>query len=88
MTHSFEPYTDLYQYKGTMSHWEDWNSFFEIGTEFLELKAETPKVLYIWGHSFELDVDQKRWERFEEFCRMIGGRDDIFYGTNREVFGV
>ena len=88
VTHSFEPFPDLYQYKGTMSHWEDWDSFFEIGKEFLELKAETPKVLYIWGHSFELDVDQKRWERFSEFCEMIGGRDDIFYGTNREVFGV
>ena len=86
VTGSFEPYEDLYQYKGTMSHWNNWDSFFEIGEKFLKLKAETPKVLYIWGHSFELDAGPKRWERFEEFCRMIAGQDDIFYGTNMEVF--
>ena len=22
---------------------------------------------------------------FEEFCKMMSGRDDIFYGTNRDV---
>jgi hypothetical protein len=23
---------------------------------------------------------------FEEFCRMMSGKDDIFYGTNAQVF--
>ncbi len=85
VTGSFEPYTDLYMYKGTMSHCHNWDSFFEIGQKFLELQTETPKVLYIWGHAFELDVDPKRWEVFEEFCKMISNKDDIFYGTNIEV---
>ena len=26
------------------------------------------------------------WERIERFCQMMSGRDDIFYGTNDEVF--
>ena len=24
-------------------------------------------------------------ERFEEFCAMIAGKEDVFYGTNREL---
>lgn len=24
-------------------------------------------------------------EKFEEFCKLISGREDIFYGTNEEV---
>ena len=85
VTKSFEPFKDLYQYEGTMSHCENWDSFFEIGKKFLEVETETPKVLYIWGHAFELDVDPKRWEIFEEFCKMISNKDDVFYGTNLEV---
>ena len=52
----------------------------------MNLQTDKPQLLYIWGHSFELDVDSKRWEQFEEFCDLISGRNDIFYGTNKEVF--
>ena len=41
-------------------------------------------VLYIWGHSYEFDVDDT-WNRFEDFLKLISGRGDIFYGTNREI---
>lgn len=83
---TFDTNKDMYQYEGTMSHCENWDSFFEIGEKFLNLQTEKPKIMYIWGHSFELDVDPKRWERFEEFCKWISGKSDIFYGTNKEVF--
>ena len=49
------------------------------------MKPDTLKIFYIWGHSYELE-DVAYWERMEEFCKKISGRDDIFYGTNREVF--
>ena len=85
VTKSFEPYQDLYQYKGTLYHHGNWNELFETGKAFLELKADTPKVFYIWGHSYEFDIYPERWEQFEEFCKMMSGHDDIFYGTNIEV---
>lgn len=85
VTHSFEPYEDLYQFKGTAYHHADWNDLFDFGKNFLELKADTPKILYIWGHSYEFDIFPERWERFEEFCAMISNKDDVFYGTNLEV---
>ena len=84
-TNSFEPYSDLYQYKGTLYHHEEWDKLFKMGEEFLSLKANTPKVFYIWGHAYEFDIYPERWEMFDEFCRMMSGKDDIFYGTNLEV---
>lgn len=85
VTKSFEPYDDLYQYKGTLYHHGCWDSLFDMGREFLELKADTPKVFYIWGHAYEFDIYPERWEMFEEFCKMMSGKSDIFYGTNLEI---
>lgn len=85
VTESFEPYEDLYQYKGTLQHHRYWDVLFEKGKEFVELKTDTPKVFYIWGHSFEFDIFPERWKLFEEFCEMVSKRTDIFYGTNKEV---
>ena len=85
VTKSFEPFTDLYQYQGTLYHHEDWDILFDMGKKFLELKTDTPKVFYIWGHSYEFDIYPERWQQFEEFCKMISNQPDIFYGTNKEV---
>ncbi len=84
-TQSFEPFEDLYQYQGTLYHHAQWDRLFDMGREFLELKTDTPKVFYIWGHAYEFDIYPERWAQFEEFCRMISGQSGIFYGTNKEV---
>ena len=57
---------------------------FRLGEAFLQMKADTPQIFYVWGHAYELDI-RDEWGRFEEFCRMMAGAADIFYGTNREV---
>jgi len=85
VTKSFEPYPDLYQYKGTVYHHIHFDEMFELGRQFLELKADTPKTFYIWGHAYEFDIFPERWAKMEEFCKMMSGHDDIFYGTNLEV---
>lgn len=67
-------------------HHSDPNAFQYI-EDFLALAPEKmtePKMLYIWGHSYEFEVD-RNWDRIEEICRLLSGKDDIFYGTNREV---
>lgn len=84
-TKSFEPFNDLYQYKGSLYHHEEWDLLFDMGRKFLELETNTPKVFYIWGHSYEFDIYPERWKQFEEFCKMISNRSDIFYGTNKEI---
>ena len=86
-TLGFDPYPDLYQYKGSIHHHGQWDKLFELGEKFLELKADTPQVFYIWGHSYEFDIYPERWEMFDEFCKMMSNHDDIFYGTNLEILG-
>ncbi len=80
---SFDPQDNLYEFKPTVYHHE-FDKMIETGRKFLELEADTPKLLYIWGHSYEFDI-YNRWAEFEEFCKLISGRSDIFYGTNKEV---
>ena len=57
-----------------------------LAEEFLTLEAEEPQLFYIWGHSYELDVDEKIWAQFERFCERIAGRKDILYATTDEAF--
>ncbi|MBQ9974911.1 MAG: polysaccharide deacetylase family protein [Clostridia bacterium] len=84
-TRSFELPKSLMLLDPTISHREI--SVREgLAREFLSLEADTPKLFYVWGHSYELDVDESVWTDFERFCELISGRDDIFYGTNDEVF--
>lgn len=84
-TGNFDIPQDMYELKGSIYHHKEWNKLFETGQRFLELEADKPQIMYIWGHAYEFDIYPERWEIFEEFCRMMSGRNDIFYGTNREV---
>ena len=44
-----------------------------------------PRLFYLWGHSYEFDTNDN-WNVIEEFCEFIGGRDDIWYATNGEIY--
>lgn len=57
----------------------------EIVDKFLALEADEPQLLYIWGHSYELDAELITWEKFEEVCKKLSGKEDIFYCTNKEA---
>lgn len=81
---SFELQDDTLQFRPTVYHHESMDALFEVGKRFLAAAASTPQILYVWGHAYEFDI-HNTWSRFEDFCRMISGRPDIFYGTNREV---
>ncbi len=55
--------------------------------DFLSLDASEPALLYVWGHSYEMD-DPKGpagWEYFESVCRLLGGRSDLWYAGAQEV---
>lgn len=38
-------------------------------------------LLYIWGHSYEFERD-RTWEKMEELCASLAGKDDVWYTTN------
>ena len=83
-THSFDAQEDLLQFRPTVYHL-DFEKMMELGREFIDLKPEKPQIFYIWGHSYEMDYGEDYWLQLEEFFKLIGHRDDIFYGTNKEV---
>ena len=56
----------------------------KLADAFFADTSDAPLLFYIWGHSYEFDIDDT-WEEFEKFCAYISGRDDVFYATNREV---
>ena len=83
-TGSFGAQEDLYRYNMT-AHCLQWEDLLSLGKRFIGLKSAEPAVFSVWGHSYEMDYDPRNWIRLEEFFEMISHRDDVFYGTNREV---
>ena len=81
---NFDLQEDLLQYRPSVYHL-DFEKMMALGQAFIELKPEKPQIFYIWGHSYEMDYGEDYWLQLEEFFKLIGHRDDIFYGTNKEV---
>lgn len=81
---SFEKQENLYRFDPTEYHL-NFDALMEKGEEFLSLKPTTPQVFYIWGHAYEMDFAPDNWARLEEFFKLISGKDDILYATNKEV---
>ena len=42
-------------------------------------------LFYLWGHSYEFEA-QDNWQIIEDFCEKMGGRDDVWYATNIQVY--
>lgn len=61
---------------------------FEIADRFLELPCTNlkhPKLFYLWGHSYEFPRDNN-WDVIERFAEKMGGREEIWYATNIEIY--
>lgn len=58
----------------------------ELANRFLESKPQwTPQMFYLWGHSYEFESDNN-WNVIEAFAELMGGREDIWYATNIEIY--
>ena len=68
------------------AHYADHKKLMELAREFVEIETDKPICFSIWGHTYEMDDYYGPWEEFEEFCKFISNRDDIFYGTNAQVY--
>ncbi len=73
---------DFRQWKATCHH--D-HRLLELGEQFVALqKKQYLYLMYVWGHSYEF-ANNDNWNVIEDFCRMAGGRDDIWYATNIQI---
>ncbi len=83
-THAFSLPKDPMRLAATCHHNDE--QIFTLAHQFLEAEPDEPMLFYIWGHSYEFDVNNN-WDRMEELCKLLSGRDDIFYGTNAQCLG-
>ena len=82
-TGKFSLPTDLHHFTCTAVH-NQGKRLITLAEEFLAAEPTEPMLFSVWGHSYEFDYT-KQWDEFEEFCRVISGHSDVFYGTNSEV---
>ena len=86
---SFNMPDDWHAWMPTMHH-NNPNAI-EWAEKFVELKCPEyqathhPKLLYMWGHSYEFDRNNN-WDRLEKLCEILGGKEDIWYATNGEIY--
>ena len=80
---SFDTQDNLLEFHPTAYHL-NFDEIMELGEKFIKLKTEEKKIFYIWGHSYEFDVDDN-WEYMESILKKLAFHDDIFYGTNSQV---
>lgn len=60
----------------------------ELAKRFIEEKSHyycDNWLFYVWGHSYEFD-NNNNWDVIEEFAEYIGGREDVWYATNIEIY--
>lgn len=83
-TMKFDMPTDWLRLHGTCHHADP--QLMELAKKFVEEKRKwRPMMFYLWGHSFEFE-DNHNWHIIEDFADYIGGREDIWYATNIEVY--
>ena len=91
-TEQFEVPTDWLRLPATCHHANP--KLMELAQAFLESDEDRhfwwkkPRLFYLWGHSYEFDsnTEYNNWNRIEEFCKYIGGREDVWYATNGEIY--
>lgn len=85
-TKNYDLQDNYFRFNPTVHYSEE--DFEQLVDNFLEMESLEPKLLYIWGHSYELDSEYISWEKFERIIKKLSGKNDIFYGTNSQVFDI
>ena len=64
----------------------DWaREFAEMPVNGLYIDSRYPRLFYLWGHSYEFDTHDN-WDHIEELCGILGGKEDVWYATNMEIW--
>ena len=84
-THKFDMPTDWLRMPATCHHRDP--KLMELADSFLEdSRYPAPRLFYLWGHTYEFDMPDQSWDIIENFAEKMGGREDIWYATNMEIY--
>ena len=59
--------------------------FLDTDLQKLYIASRSPMLFFLWGHAHELERNDN-WEHFEEICRKLSGKSDVWYATNIEIY--
>ena len=85
-TEKFEIPTDWLRLNPTCHHTHP--RLPELTRRFVEetpTHTQFPWLFYVWGHAYEFERDQN-WQVIENFAEAVGGKDDVWYATNIEIY--
>ncbi len=83
-TEKFDIPTDWLRMPATCHHKHP--RLMEFAEKFVsDKKMDKPKLFYVWGHSYEFE-QHNNWEVIENFAQYVGGKDDIWYATNIDIY--
>ncbi len=83
-THNFDIPRDWLRMPATCHHNDP--ELMALAKRFLEpTYSSMPQLFYLWGHSYEFE-ERDNWNVIEEFAKFLGGREDIWYATNIEIY--
>jgi peptidoglycan/xylan/chitin deacetylase (PgdA/CDA1 family) len=88
-TEKFDIPTDWLRLPATCHHANP--RLMELAKRFIEEEpgryywSQTPRLFYLWGHSFEF-AENNNWHIIEEFASYAGNRDNVWYATNMEIY--
>ncbi|MBE7030679.1 MAG: polysaccharide deacetylase [Ruminococcaceae bacterium] len=83
-THSFTIPQNWLELPATCHHKDE--ALPELTDRFVnDTPPKTPWLFYVWGHSYEFE-ESDNWHIIEEFAAKVGGKDDIWYATNIEIY--
>ena len=83
-THDFHLPKDWLRLPATCHHNDP--QLMELADRFVGIREWwDPLLFYLWGHSYEFEACDN-WKVIETFARTVGGKDDIWYATNIEVY--
>ena len=83
-SHKFDIPKDWLRLEATCHHRDP--KLMELAHQLAEGEFNrAPALFYLWGHSYEFE-QQDNWNVIEEFAEYMGGRDDIWYATNIEIY--
>jgi peptidoglycan-N-acetylglucosamine deacetylase len=80
-THLLEIPADFHRWDPTCHHNHE---LLAMGERFLKEESPQPVLMLVWGHSSDFDRDNN-WDLMEDFCRVAGGQDEIWYATALEI---
>ena len=84
-TDSFDLQPDLLRFDPNLHHIRSQKRQEEITHRFIEMETDKPQILCVYGHSYEMDFEDDAWARLEDLFAYLANREDIFYGTMKEV---